>query len=264
MTDPRMEELLRAQLAAHGIDALAFLDAEHLHILQEHLMPEGIRGAAVWLIPYYTGPHPNRNLSLYSVSKDYHVFARALGTVLTETLGKAFPDERFYCFCDSSPLDEVRAAAEAGLGVLGQNRLLISPVYGSYVFIGSLLTTARFASAAKTEPGSCLGCGKCRAACDFLDGRSTVCASELNQRKELTASELAAVRSRKIRWGCDVCQEVCPMNKNVLLTPIPFFYEDCIEVLTPEMLLSMTKNELKQRAFGWRGRKTILRNVTEN
>lgn len=259
-----MEKLLRRELAAHGIDTVAFLNAEDLHIIQPHLMPEGIRGAAVWLIPYYTGPHPDRNLSLYSISKDYRLFARALSRALSAVLTAAFPGERFHFFCDSSPIDEVSAAARAGLGVLGQNRLLISPVYGSYVFIGSMLTTARFASAAKTEPGRCFGCGKCRAACDFLGGRGSVCASELNQRKELTADELAAVRARKIRWGCDLCQEVCPMNDQVPLTPIAFFYEDCIEFLTPELLSSMTKAELKQRAFGWRGRKTILRNVTEN
>lgn len=258
-----MKALLTRLLSSRGVEHVGFLHAEDLRVIQPHLMPENIRSAAVWLIPYYTGPHPERNVSLYSVGKDYHLFSRKLGSELADALSGTYPDERFYPFCDSSPIDEIDAAARAGLGVLGRNRLLIHPVYGSYVFIGALLTTACFAHSAPKKPGSCLGCGKCLTACDFLAGKTEICASELNQRKALTPDELAAVRSRRIRWGCDICQEVCPMNRDVPLTPIPFFYEEQLETVTPERLEAMGKSEFRQRAYAWRGKKTILRNVSD-
>lgn len=240
------------------------ISAENLHIIQPHLMPDGIKSAIVWLIPYYTGHHPDRNISLYAVSKDYHLYSKELGLRLCRAAKEVFPNDEFYSFCDSSPVNEVAAAVTAGLGVLGKNRLLINETYGSFVFVSCLLSTLE-PDAPKNEPlKSCIGCGRCLSACDFLSGKSDVCKSELNQRKELTESELKAVRSEKIRWGCDVCQQVCPMNKDVPLTPISFFYEDLIEKVTPQLLSEMPKSEFKQRAFAWRGKKTILRNVSEN
>jgi epoxyqueuosine reductase QueG len=69
------------------------------------------------------------------------------------------------------------------------------------------------------------------------------------------------VLSRKIRWGCDTCQDVCPMNKNPAITPISFFHKDIISVLTSEVINSMTDEEFSQRAYSWRGKNTILRNL---
>ncbi len=255
-----VKECIKRLLSAEKIAACAFLDAAFLRVLLPEKMPEGIHGAALFLIPYYTGDFPERNVSLYSVGKDYHLFSRALAQKILPSLSDAFPDERFYVFCDSSPIDERKAAAESGLGVIGRNRLLIHKTYGSYVFIGSILTTARF-SDRPTAAEHCLECGKCSSACAFLRGETDVCSSELNQRKQLTDEELAAVRARKIRWGCDVCQEVCPMNRNLSTTPIDFFYEDRLPVLTTARLDSMSKKEFSERAYAWRGKKTIRRNL---
>lgn len=255
-----VKDCIQRLLSAEGIAACAFLDAAFLRVLLPSKMPEDVRGAAVFLIPYYTEAFPERNVSLYSVGKDYHLFSRMLSQKILPTLSAAFPDERFSMFCDSSPIDERKAAAEAGLGVIGQNRLLIHKTYGSYVFIGSILTTVRFSD--RPQPTeSCLACGSCRRACAFLRGETDVCASELNQRKQLTDAELAAVRARKLRWGCDTCQEVCPMNRNASPTPIGFFYEERLPVLTPAYLDSMSKKEFSERAYAWRGKKTIRRNL---
>lgn len=247
---------------SEGITEYNEISAESLHIVQPHLMPEKIKSAIIWLIPYYTGPHPDRNISLYAVSKDYHLYSKALGMRLSELAKATFPEKEFYCFCDSSPINEVAAAITAGLGVLGKNRLLINKTFGSYVFIGSMLSTME-PHQPKNEPlRSCAKCGLCIKNCSFLAGKQDTCQSELNQRKNLTDTELGLVRSEKIRWGCDKCQETCPMNQDVSLTPIDFFYQDNIDYVTPEMIEGMSKEEFKQRAFSWRGKKTILRNLT--
>lgn len=239
----------------------AEISAESLKIIQPHLMPENIKSAVIYLIPYYTGKHEDRNVSLYAVSRDYHFYARSLNERLCSFAKEHFPDEEFYGFCDSSPINDVSAAISAGLGVLGENRLLINERYGSFVFIGSMLTTMAPENPVNVPIKRCIQCGKCKKSCDFLCGKSDVCMSELNQRKQLTDQELAIVRSRKIRWGCDICQEVCPMNNDIEKTPIDFFYEEQITRLTTEILENMPKCAFKKRAYAWRGKKTILRNI---
>lgn len=261
MESGAVSEKIRAILADYGITVCAFLKADDLSILQPHLMPENVKSAAVWLIPYYTGPHPIRNISLYSVSKDYHLFSRMVGKTLVSVLSQEYPNESFQSFCDSSPIDEVGAACDAGLGVIGKNRLLIHKTYGSFVFIGSLLMSINVPCEPKKERKTCLECGRCLQACAFLRGENDVCFSELTQRKILTDEQLALVKSRSIRWGCDICQEVCPMNRHVPQSPISFFHEDILETVTPDLLHAMSKAQFSERAYAWRGKKTILRNV---
>lgn len=259
-----MHKCIEEFLKKEKIDVFGEVSAENLKIILPRLMPENIRSACVWLIPYYTGAHPNRNVSLYAVSRDYHFYSKQLGERMTEEMKKHFPQEEFYVFCDSSPISEVSAAISAGLGVLGRNRLLINEKYGSYVFIGCMLSTLEPENPHNEPLRRCVGCGNCERACDFLGGRSETCISELNQRKVLDVGELDLIRSRKIRWGCDICQEVCPYNRNLPETPIDFFYGEQIENITPELIENMSKDEFKKRAYAWRGKKTILRNVSDS
>lgn len=262
-----MKNLVRSFLSSYGIEYCSFLSMRDVRILNERKLPAGMKSAAIWLIPYFTGNHPDRNVSLYSVSKDYHIFAKELSGKLIDTLKDSYPDERFAAFCDSSPVDEVYTAAIAGLGVIGKNRLLINEKYGSYVFIAELLTSAELDfddSEIPVAPGKCIGCGKCIRKCAFLAGEREFCLSELNQRKRLSESELEIVRAQKIRWGCDVCQEVCPMNENAAKTPVKFFYEDNIEKIDVKCIDAMPDREFSLRAYSWRKREVIRRNLADN
>ena len=62
-------------------------------------------------------------------------------------------------------------------------------------------------------------------------------------------------------WGCDLCQSSCPHNNEPKITPLAFFREDRITRLTRERLNAMSKAEFNDRAFAWRGRKTVERNL---
>ena len=67
-------------------------------------------------------------------------------------------------------------------------------------------------------------------------------------------------------WGCDRCQNVCPYTKKALdaggiYTPIDFFYEKRIEKINVQELFSMGDEEFFERAFSWRGRETLERNL---
>ena len=263
--DKEIHEVLYSLLKEQNIEFFSYLDIGQLKVIQPHLMPQNAKGAFFWLVPYYTGVHENRNVSLYAVSRDYHEFSRRTAEIILPVLAQSFPGESFCFFSDSSPVNEIDAAVKCGLGVYGKNRLLINPKYGSFVFIASMFTSVEASKSAVLDYTNCkrlcLDCGACKAKCAFLRGETEVCYSELNQKKQLTESELSEVKSRKLRWGCDDCQEVCPMNKKVPKTPIGFFYEDMRENVTHEYLDSLSKQEFKQRAYSWRGKKVIYRNT---
>ncbi len=246
-------------LSHEGIDTFSAIRAEKLSVINERIMPEKAKSCVMFFIPYYTGRHEDRNVSLYSVSLDYHLYIKELSAKF-EGDGEHY----FKFFADTSPINERKAAIEANLGFVGQNGLLFSEKYGSYVFIGTLLTDAEFDDDEYTVFSgikSCKNCGLCIKNCAFLKGERDYCLSELSQRKNVTDEELEIIRSQKLVWGCDDCQEICPHNKDVTLSPIEFFHRDLLERLDAETIENMSKDEFLKRAYAWRGKKTLLRNL---
>ena len=162
-------QIIRAALKAEGITECGFLPRTHFRVLNERLMQrcDGLQSAVVFLIPYRcdASPKDGLNISLYARVKDYHAYFAALSERLLAALRSIFPDERFAGFCDHSPIDEKDAAARCGLGVLGRNSLLINATYGSFVFIGSLLTSLALSENRSYTAELCCGCGRCERAC---------------------------------------------------------------------------------------------------
>lgn len=110
-------------------------------------------GVFVAAFPYFTSSHPSTgNLSLYARGEDYHrVLLRRL-TWAAEQLAQRYPDHHFVPGSDASPLDERQCARLAGLGILGRHGLLILPPYGSWVFLGTILTDLELPSAPDPAP----------------------------------------------------------------------------------------------------------------
>lgn len=257
-------------LANEKIDLWGALPLSSCTIHKPYLLErEHIQSGTVILlaIPYYTEAcdDPGRNLSAYAVSRDYHSFFKDLFERLLPTLRERFPAHRFAAFADHSPIDEREAAAKAGLGVFGKNHLLLTEKYSSYVFFGELITDAVLPTR-EVAPQQCIGCNKCMQACPMNHGCPT-CLSALTQKKGvLTAEEEAILLRYGSVWGCDLCQEVCPYTEQAkkrgsIHSPIPFFAKECLPHLTEEALLSMSNEAFSTRAYSWRGRETILRNL---
>lgn len=235
--------------------------------------------AILFAVPYLVTADvsdPRRNLSLYAVPKDYHGYMKELETTVLLSLGQSFPDRTFALFADHSPILEVDAAARAGLGVLGLNGLLITPDYGSFVFLGEMVTDADYTTvtgepipAFPAEPPLCEECGACLTAClmECRDGDRTRCLSALTQKKgDLTAEETDAVLLGGLVWGCDICQLACPHNLRVIReghdTSIPYFTDDRLTRLDSRILSAMPDEAFSSRAYAWRGRKVIARNIS--
>ena len=86
-------------------------------------------------IPYYAGDEPG-SISLYARGQDYHMVIRRLFQSALAACGAE--SEASHAFADVSPFREIGLASAAGLGQIGQNGLLLTKPYGSYVFLGEL------------------------------------------------------------------------------------------------------------------------------
>ncbi|MBQ3002185.1 MAG: epoxyqueuosine reductase, partial [Clostridia bacterium] len=157
------------------------------------------------------------------------------------------------------------AAAKAGLGLLGKHSLLIHPRYGSYVFLGSILTSIKIPCSVN-QALSCLDCGKCAEMCPAMAISErgvdvAKCFSALSQKKKLTDEEMQILRRHHIAWGCDVCQKACPHNTDRKHTDIPFFIEQRHGEFCAQEIEAMSDAEFAQYAFSWRGKNRILQNL---
>lgn len=225
-------------------------------------LPQKAKTVIVACFPYLLNSenYQNLNISKYAVVADYHTVALKLLNSAIMKLQQLYPEHEFASFADNSPIPEVKAACFAGLGVRGKNTLLITPKYGSYVFIGEIVTSLELNCDAAIE-SPCIGCGKCIEACPSgalskSGFDKAVCLSEITQKKGiLSEKEENMIRECGCVWGCDICQDICPMNKNAEITQIKEFLASPIAFLSEGC-------RLEGRAYEWRGRKVIERNLS--
>lgn len=236
----------------------------------EALCP-GAKTILVGAFPYYAGDTPG-NLSLYCRGEDYHlVLGRRLQTVV-DGLAQQHPDHHFIPGADNNPVPELAAAELAGVGWRGRHGLRIVPPYGSYVFLGTILTDLDL-SQTGPSPGTLCGthCRACQKACPTGALTDTgcdlsKCLSELTQKKgDLSPEAAAQITHSPTVWGCDLCQRACPHNQNAVLTPLPEFREDLLPSLTLADLDGLSNKAFRRqyaaRAFSWRGIAPLKRNL---
>jgi len=171
-------------------------------------------------------------VSLYAWGKDYHkVIGRRLKTAVAE-LSAAFPEEGFRTFVDTSPIAERQYAERSGIGFIGRNTLLITRRYGSWVFLGGILTTLDLTPSQPAADVSGMrcpsGCTRCIDTCptDALHEPHKIDASkcisyltiERRGASPTPADRASEDKSGKWVFGCDVCQQVCPFNLKAEVT----------------------------------------------
>ncbi|MFS0951815.1 tRNA epoxyqueuosine(34) reductase QueG [Enterococcus thailandicus] len=207
---------------------------------------------------------------------DYHDILRDRLNRLIEfitTRGKQWQAEEEWRFApqvDTGELIDVAVAQRAGLGFIGRNGLLITEEFGSFVYLGEIVTNIVFEP---DEPGV-FGCGDCTRCIDGCptkallgDGRMNAqrCLSYQTQTKGLMPEEYRK-KMRNVIYGCDICQLVCPYNKGKDF----HFHEEMepkVDEVYPKLkpMLSISNKEFKQQfghlAGSWRGKKPLQRNA---
>lgn len=231
---------------------------------------KGARSIISIALPYkyrdqnYFSPY----VSKYTLGEDYH---RVL-TIKLELLKKYIEDnydEKSLIFCDTGVLSDKEVARKSGIGFQGKNTNIITKKYGSYVFLGEVLTTLEIEQDIEKK-SLCMNCNKCIVACpanalseNGLDSKK--CLSYITQKKEdLTNEEINTLGLRI--FGCDTCQDVCPFNKEVSTSSIEEFKPlDILMNMDLEEILSMSNKEFKfkygKHALSWRGKYIIQRNL---
>lgn len=208
------------------------------------------------------------NLSLSAIGLDYHIIVKQkLEKIADFIKAELYYTFEYMSFVDAGPLVDREVAKRAGIGWQGKNCSIITPEFGSWIFIGYMLTNLNLEADTPINL-NCENCDICIKSCptkalkDNYNFCAKNCISFLTQTKEEIEITLKSKMGIQL-YGCDICQKVCPYNKNV-----PFketIYD--IEIAKPELekIINMSNKEFKA-AFGktaifWRGKKVIRRNA---
>ncbi len=156
-------------------------------------------------------------VSVYAKGRDYHDVVKGRLKQLAQWLHGA-SGEDVKVFVDTAPVMEKPLAAAAGLGWQGKHTNLVSREHGSWLFLGSVFTTALLEPDAAEEDH----CGHCRRCLDVcptdafpapyqLDARRCIAYLTIEHKGHI-AEELRAAIGNRV-FGCDDCLAVCPWNK---------------------------------------------------
>lgn len=258
-----LNKILSEVSPLYGFCRYSDISAHLIECRAKQRIPKDAKTVIVALFPYNLGDsaYSGSNISKYAVVPDYHDTISGILNKAAKNLEDAFPCEQFATFTDNSPIPEVTAGVLAGLGVRGLNGMLINELYGSWIFIGEIVATMEIKSIKPlSETHSCSECGLCIKSCPtHAIGKNgidkSICLSEITQRKgELDKKSAELIKENNCAWGCDICQNVCPMNFSVKTEPIKEF-TDNVE------LKAHADGDISDRAYAWRGRNVISRNL---
>ncbi len=207
-------------------------------------------------------------LSKSSWGIDYHLILRKKLEELVREIKKV-KDFQYKAFVDTGPLVDREIAKRAGLGWYGKNNSIINDKFGSFIFIGYLVTDLEIISddVVNEQCGSCMICiNACPTGAIDYDHRMNAkrCISYLTQTKERIPYDLRDKMGTKI-YGCDTCQNYCPKNKEAFKSKNksfePLVANGLIDLYE---LLKISNKDFKER-FGqisasWRGKNVLRRN----
>ncbi|MTW86991.1 tRNA epoxyqueuosine(34) reductase QueG [Virgibacillus dakarensis] len=201
---------------------------------------------------------------------DYHVILRERLEKLSAFIEEKVPEASTKVMVDTGELSDRAVAERAGIGFSGKNCAIITPEFGSYVYLGELITNIPFIPDSPVED-SCGDCRKCLDACPtgaLVQGgqlNAQRCLSFLTQTKGFLADEFRVELGNRV-YGCDTCQQVCPKNKQMDFHLHPEA-EPQPEAAKPKLkpMLRISNREFKETfghmAGSWRGKKPIQRNA---
>ena len=163
---------------------------------------------------------------------------------LFDWIKSRFPDTTGRCFSDSAPVLERFWAAQAGIGFVGKNTLLIIPGKGSYFFLGELIIDLEL-EYDKPITENCGDCRRCLTSCPTgaiespyrVNANKCISYQTIENKGEIAPEIVPKLRNSV--YGCDICQKVCPWNRAALPHATP-------EFMPSEQFLSLTFDKLEK------------------
>lgn len=230
---------------------------QHLRLNPAKLVP-GAKTAIVVALSYqHDAPQtlPGEGLARYARGRDYHLWMKERLARLAAYLTQDWPDLVFRCLVDTGPILERDLAAQAGIGWIGKNTCLIHRETGSFVFLGVILIDRDLPA----DQPAADECGRCRLCLDACPTGAlqpyqmdpSLCLSYQNiEKRGQRAQEFWPLLGDHL-VGCDICQEVCPFNREPkLAAPLDWTegFKD-FDVASLTELLTLTRGAFR-RKFG--------------
>lgn len=204
-----------------------------------------------------------------SLGKDYHIVVKNKLKLIEDFLQNNY-NAKTLSFVDTSPMHDREIAYMCGIGFYGKNSTLITEKYGSYVFLGEILTNI-YIEPSTPMSSLCGSCDKCLKACPvgaikkdyFIDANK--CLSYITQKKDDLSEQEQTKLGLRI-YGCDTCQDVCPFNHKAQISNIEdFLPEDWNININEDDFLNISNSQFnktfKTTSAGWRGKKVLQRNL---
>jgi len=220
---------------------------------------EGVKSVLMLALNYRTveptaaGPGQGR-IARYAWGADYHVVIRQRLRRLERFHLQYTPGAGVRGVVDTAPFLERSFARRAGLGGIGKNTALIHPDYGSWLLLSALLTTEELVDDPPLERDLCGTCRQCLDACPTgaltapyqLDARR--CISYLTiEHCGAIPEELHPAMGDRL-FGCDVCQEVCPWNRQGPISSVTeLFPRPGMNPVPLDDLFSLNEEQFRRR-----------------
>jgi epoxyqueuosine reductase len=167
----------------------------------------------------------------YAFGRDYHKVIGKMLNKLNEEIKLLSPDSEQKYYVDTGPILEKAYSEQSGIGAIGKNSLVITPGYGSWVFLAEILTTAdllkdnppkKKAFKRQTDKAFsvCGNCTRCIDACPtkaiiapgVIDSNLCISYLTIENKNEIPPKLAKIIKETQTFFGCDICQEVCPHN----------------------------------------------------
>ncbi|MFQ9978683.1 tRNA epoxyqueuosine(34) reductase QueG [Clostridium cadaveris] len=228
--------------------------------------------------PYYGGDSQREDVyfSYYTMGMDYHKVVESYLKKICDFIKEKFCGKAEY-FVDSNALPERYIAYLSGLGFIGRNGMLITEKYGSYVFLGEIITDIEVEDLKNNKREvqellkfkNCGQCKKCLSNCptsaiNYNKTIPNICMSYITQSKVIEKPFINKMDGRI--FGCDHCQICCPYNENIATDYLKEFEPmDYMKKADIEEIIYMDNKTFREKygttSCGWRGKATLQRNA---
>jgi len=160
-------------------------------------------------------------IARYAYGRDYHKVIGKMLKKLSAYITELDPKSKVASHVDTGPILERAYAEQAGLGFIGKNSCLITPEFGSWIFLAVIFTTLKiFNPRARICNISCGTCTRCVDACPtgaiiapgVIDARKCISYHTIENRDKIPTEIATQIHKTKRIFGCDICQEACPHN----------------------------------------------------
>ena len=172
---------------------------------------------------YYDQPKLKSNhgrIARYAYGRDYHKIIGKMLKRLETRIIELKPKTKAKSYVDTGPVLERAYAEQAGLGFIGKNSCLITPEFGSWIFLAVTFTNLKLKPTRKPIKISCGTCTRCVDACPtgaiiapgVIDANKCISYHTIENKSKIPESIVKKIHKTKRIFGCDICQEACPHN----------------------------------------------------